>query len=112
MKVGFIALDLVTQEADWLRNILADIPLWGRSVPSVSDHCDSQAAIGVVSNCVYNGKKRHIRVKHESVRQFTMNDVIVLEFVRTERNLADPFTKKLRRKLVLEFSGEMGLKPV
>lgn len=68
MEVEFIALDLPTHEVDWLRNLPADIPLWGRPTPSVSVHHDSQAAIGVANNSVYNGKKRHIRVRHEFVR--------------------------------------------
>ena len=41
----FIALELASQEAEWLRNLLADMPLWGRQASQVSLHCDSQAAI-------------------------------------------------------------------
>jgi hypothetical protein len=82
-----------------------------RSIP-ISLHGDSQAAIGVAINNVYNGKRRHIRVRHSSVRELLKNGVISLEFVRSERNLADPLTKGLTRKLVLESSREMGLKPM
>ncbi|XP_021747865.1 uncharacterized protein LOC110713724 [Chenopodium quinoa] len=104
MEAEFIVLDLATQEADWLRNLLIDIPLWGKPSPPVSMHCDSQAAICVAKNSVYNGKKRHIRVSHESVSQFIVNGVISLDYVRTEKNLADPFTKGLSRRLVVELS--------
>ncbi|CAM8998355.1 unnamed protein product [Rhodiola kirilowii] len=110
MESEFIALDLATQEADWLRNVLADVPLWGKPAPSVPIHCDSQAAIAVAKNSVYNGKKRHIRIRHESVRQFIVNGVVSLEYVRTENNLADPFTKGLDRRKVLESSRGMGLR--
>jgi len=112
MESEFISLDLAGQEAEWLRNLLVDVPLWGkRSIP-ISLHCDSQAVIGIAMNNVYNGKRRHIRVRHSSVREFLKNGVISLEFVRSERNLADPVTKGLTRKLVLESSREMGLKPL
>ena len=110
MESEFIALDLATQEADWLRNLLANIPLWGKPTPSVPIHCDSQAAIAVTKYSVYNGKKRHIRVRHESVRQFIVNGVFSLEYVRTEKNLADPFTKGLDRRKVLDSSRGMGLR--
>lgn len=80
---------MATQEADWLRNLLADIPLWGKPTPPVWVHCDSQAAISVAKNSVYNGKKRHIRIRHESVRQFFVNGVVSLDYVRAEKNLAD-----------------------
>ena len=44
MEVEFIALEKASSEAEWLRNILADILLWTRP-PFVSMRCDSQAAI-------------------------------------------------------------------
>lgn len=112
MESEFIALDLAGQEAEWLRNLLADIPLWGRPAPSVSLHCDSQAAICVAKNSAYNGKKRHIHVRHESVRSLIESGVITMEYVRSERNIADPLTKGLNRRLVLDTSRGMGLKPV
>ena len=100
MESEFIALDLAGQEAEWLRSLLADLPLWGRKAPSISLHCDSQSAISVANNNAYNGKKRHIRIRHESVRDLITNGVICLDFVRSEKNLADPLTKGLNRKLV------------
>ncbi|XP_074289293.1 secreted RxLR effector protein 161-like [Silene latifolia] len=33
MESEFIALELAGQEADWLRNLLADVPLWGTVAP-------------------------------------------------------------------------------
>ncbi|XP_074314461.1 secreted RxLR effector protein 161-like [Silene latifolia] len=63
MEYEFIALALAGQEAEWLTNLLADIPLWGRPAPSILMHSDSQAAIGVVGNQAHNGKRRHIRLR-------------------------------------------------
>ena len=64
----FITLELAGQEAEWLRNLLADMPLWGRQASQVSLHCDSQAAIGIAKNSVYNGKRRHICIRHSAVK--------------------------------------------
>ena len=111
MESEFIALELAGQEAEWLKNLLGDIPLWGSSVP-ISLHCDSQAAIGIAKNYVYNGKRRHIRIRHGAVKQLLRNGVISLEFVRSKRNLADPLTKGLTRRVIQESSKGMGLKPM
>ena len=111
MESEFIALELAGQEAEWLRGLMADIPLWGRPTPPISLHCDSQAAIGVANSSAYNGKRRHIRMRHSVVRHLIKNDVISLEYVKSEKNLADPFTKGLPRKVVLDTSRGMGLKP-
>ncbi|XP_070049708.1 uncharacterized mitochondrial protein AtMg00810-like [Nicotiana tomentosiformis] len=54
MEFEFIALELAEQEAEWLRNLLADVPLWGRQASPVSLHCDTHAAIGVAKNSMYN----------------------------------------------------------
>ncbi|KAA0045144.1 Retrovirus-related Pol polyprotein from transposon TNT 1-94 [Cucumis melo var. makuwa] len=82
----------------------------GTSVP-VSIQCDLQAAICTAKNSVYNGKSRHIRLRHAVVKQLLKEGTISLEFVRSEKNLADPLTKELTRKMVLDSSVNMGLKP-
>ncbi|KAL0357904.1 UNVERIFIED_CONTAM: Retrovirus-related Pol polyprotein from transposon TNT 1-94 [Sesamum calycinum] len=89
MESEFIALELAGQEAEWLRNLVGDIPLWG-SIAPVSLHCDSQAAIGIVKNYAYNGKRRHIRLRHSAVKELLKNGIISLDYVRSKRNLADP----------------------
>ena len=60
MESEFIVLELAGQEAEWLRNLLADMPLWGRQASPVSLHCDSQAVLGIDKNRVYNNNKKHI----------------------------------------------------
>ncbi|KAA0036921.1 ty1-copia retrotransposon protein [Cucumis melo var. makuwa] len=110
MESEFIALELAGQEAEWIKNLLGDVSLWGTSVP-VSIQCDSQATICTAKNSVYNGKSRHIRLRHAVVKQLLKEGTISLEFVRSEKNLADPLTKGLTRKMVLDSSVNMGLKP-
>ncbi|RVW14337.1 Retrovirus-related Pol polyprotein from transposon TNT 1-94 [Vitis vinifera] len=45
MEAEFIALEKASSEAEWLRNLLADIHLWTKPTLSVSMRCDSQAAM-------------------------------------------------------------------
>jgi len=63
-------------------------------------------------NNVYNGKRRNIHIRHNLVKELLKNGVISLEFVRSERNLVNPLTKGLTRKLVLVTSREIGFKPL
>ena len=55
MEFEFIALELAGQEAKWRKSLLINIPLWGKQSTLISLHCDSQAAIRVMHNSVYNG---------------------------------------------------------
>ncbi|KAL0382991.1 UNVERIFIED_CONTAM: hypothetical protein Scaly_0586400 [Sesamum calycinum] len=111
MKFEFIALELAGHEAEWLRDMVGDIPFSGSSIP-VSLHCDSQAAIEIAKNYAYNGKRRHICIRHGAVQELLKNGIISLDHVRSKRNLADPLTKGLIRRIILETSRAMGLKPL
>jgi len=112
MESEFLSLELVGQEAEWLKDLLADVSLWEKQATPISSHCDSKAAIGVAHNSVYNGKRRHIRIRHSAVKQLLKHGVIYLQYVRSEKNLADPLTKGLTRRWVLEMSRGMRLKPM
>ena len=80
MEAEFIALENASFKAEWLRNLLANIPLWTRPAPSVSMHCDSQATIAKAKSKIFNGNNRHIRLRHNIVPQLLETRVISLEF--------------------------------
>ena len=80
--------------------------------PLVSMHCDCQAAISIAKNKAFNRKNRRIRLRHEVVKQMLKDGIISIYYVKSEVNLAYHLTKPLRRKLILETSSEMRLKPI
>ncbi|KAL0385811.1 UNVERIFIED_CONTAM: hypothetical protein Sradi_2975400 [Sesamum radiatum] len=82
------------------------------SIVPVSLHCDSQAAIAIANNYAYNGKKRHIRIRHGTVKELLKNGIISLDYVRFERNLTDSLTKGLTRRIIFESSRAMRFKPL
>ena len=111
MESEFVALAAASKEAEWLRNLLLDIELWPQPMPAISLHCDSQATMFKALNKIYNGKSRHISLRHEFVRQLISEGIITIVYVRSCKNLADPFTKALSRDLIRSTSAGMGLKP-
>ena len=76
MESEFIALDIYGEEAEWLRHFLEDIPFWPKLMHPICIHCDSQSAIGRVQSNMYNGKSRHIRRRHNTIRQLFSIEVI------------------------------------
>ncbi|GKD75533.1 hypothetical protein Tco_1333815 [Tanacetum coccineum] len=42
---------------------------------------------------MYNGKSRHLGVRHSMVRELITNRVISIDFMRSQQNLADHLTK-------------------
>jgi len=111
MESEFIALDTTAAEAEWLHNFLEDIPMWGKPVPAIRVHCDRQSAIGRAQSTLYNGKSRHIRRRHKTIRQLISTGVITIDYINLADNLAEPFTKGLNRDQVARSSRGMGLKP-
>ena len=61
---------------------------------------------------MYNGKSRHIRHKHNIIRQLLSIGVISLDYVKYKDNIVDPLTKRLNRELVDKSSRGMRLKPI
>ena len=112
MESEMIALATASEEAGWLRGLLAEIPLGEKPIPAVLIHCDSTAAIAKIQNRYYNGKRRQIRRKHSTVREFLSTGSVRVDHVRTDENLADPLTKGLPREKVLKTSKGMGLLPL
>lgn len=112
MESEFIALDSATKEAEWLRELLHEIPLWPKPIAPISIRCDNEATLARAYSQVYNGKSRHIGLRHSCVRQLITNGVITIDYVRSSQNLADPLTKALPRDVVNKTSRGMGLKPM
>lgn len=86
--------------------------LWPQPMPAISLHCDSEATMSRAYNKVYNGKSRHISLRHEYVQELILDGVISIVYVRSSKNLADPLTKGLNRDTIRTTTIEMGLKPI
>ena len=61
---------------------------------------------------MYNDKSRHIRCRHNTIRQLLSTGVIFLDYVRSKDNIADPLTKGLNKELAEKSSRGMRLKPI
>ncbi|GJY71499.1 hypothetical protein Tco_0475202 [Tanacetum coccineum] len=110
MESEFVALAVAGKEAEWLRNLILEISLWSKPIAPISIRCDSAATLANAYSQMYNGKSRHLGVRHNMIRELIMNKVVSIEFVRSQQNLADHLTKGLARDLVLKSDEMMGLK--
>ena len=75
-------------------------------------HCDGQVVMSKVARKNFNEKRRHLRVRHKSIRNLISHGVISLDFVRSENNITDPLTKGLTRQQVLKSSMGMRLESI
>ncbi|GJT60801.1 zinc finger, CCHC-type containing protein [Tanacetum coccineum] len=108
MESEFVALAAAGKEAEWLRNLILEIPLWPKPITPIYIRCDSAATLTKAYSQMYNEKSRRLGVKHNMICELITNGVVSIEFVRSQKNLADHLTKGLARDLVLKSAEGMG----
>ncbi|GKD62003.1 zinc finger, CCHC-type containing protein [Tanacetum coccineum] len=108
MEYEFVALAAASREAEWLRNLILETPLWSKPIAPISIRCDSAATLAKAYSQMYNRKSRHLGFRHIMIRELIINGVVSIEFVRSQQNLIDHLTKGLDRDLVLKSAEGMG----
>ena len=94
MEVELTALDTATVEAEWLRELLIDLPVAEKPIPAISMNCDNQTVIIKVNSSKDNMKStRHVKRRLKSIRTLRNPGVIALDYVHTSKNLAGQLTK-------------------
>ena len=112
MEAELTALDTATVEAEWLRQLLMDLPVVEKPIPAILMNCDNQTVIIKVNSSKDNMKSsRHVKRRLKSVRKMRNSGVIVLDYMQISKNLAHPFIKGLSRNVIDSASREMGLRP-
>ncbi|GKD37628.1 zinc finger, CCHC-type containing protein, partial [Tanacetum coccineum] len=72
MESEFVALAAAGKEAEWLRNLMHEIPIWPKPIAPISIGCDSVLMMAKAYSQVYNGKSRHLGVRHSMIRKLIM----------------------------------------
>ena len=112
MEAELTALDTAGAEAEWLRELLMDLPVVENHIPSISMNCDNQTVITKVNSSKDNMKSTmHVKRRLKSVRKLRNSGVIEVDYVHTSKNLGDQFAKGLSRNVIDSASSEMGLRP-
>ncbi|GJT86988.1 hypothetical protein Tco_1068705 [Tanacetum coccineum] len=109
MESEFLALAAAGKKAEWLKNLLLKISLWIKPITPIPIRCDSTATLAKAYSQMYNGKSRHLGVRHSMIRELVTNRVVSIEFVRSRQNLAGHLTKGLARDLVIKSAEGMRL---
>jgi len=112
MEAKITALDTATVEVEWLRELLMNLLVVEKPIPTIFMYCDNQTVIIKVNSSKDNMKStRHVKRRLKSVQKLRNSRVIALDYVHISKNLADQFTKGLSRNVIDGASREMGLRP-
>jgi hypothetical protein len=112
MEAELTTLDTALVEDEWLCELLMDLRVVEKHVPSISMNCDNQTVIIKINSSKDNMKStRHIKRRLKSVKKLRNSGVIALDYIHTSKNPADQFTKGLSCSVIDNASSEMGLRP-
>jgi hypothetical protein len=112
MEAELTALDTAIVDADWLHELLMDLSIVEKPLLVILMNYDNQTVIVKVDNLKNNMKSsRHIKRRLKFIRKMRNSGVITLDYIHTEKNLTDLFTKGLSRNMIDTISKEMSLRP-
>ncbi|GJY72934.1 zinc finger, CCHC-type containing protein [Tanacetum coccineum] len=68
MESEFVALAAAGKEAEWLKNLLLEIPMWVKPMTPIYIYYDSATTLVKAYSQMYNGKSKHLGVRHSMIR--------------------------------------------
>ena len=93
-EAEYMAICEVTKEIMWMKMILEELQLTVSS-PSII-YVDNQSAIKISENDIAHDRTKHIDIKHYFVKDAIEKRIIKLQWISTDQQLADIFTKPLQ----------------
>jgi hypothetical protein len=113
MEAELTVLDTASAEAEWLRELLSDLPVVEKPISAILMNCDNQTVIAKVNSANDNVKSTgHVKRRLKFVRKLRNSRVITVAYIQINKNLADPFTKGLSRNVIEIASREMCVRPM
>jgi hypothetical protein len=113
IEAELTTLDTATVEAEWLCELLMDLPVVEKPILAILMNCDNQTVIVKVNGSKDNMKSsRYVKRRLKSVKKLRNSRVIALDYVHTSKNLTDQFTKGLSDNVIDDVSMELGLRPI
>ena len=105
-EAEYVAAGSCCAQVLWIRQQLKDFGIEANCVPI---KCDNTSAINISKNPVQHSRTKHIEVRHHFLRDHMQKGDIQLEFVGTDQQLADIFTKPLSEDRFVSIRRELGM---
>ena len=91
-EAEYIAAGSCCAQALWMKQTLRD---YGINLEQIPIKCDNTSAINLSKNPIQHSRTKHIEIRHHFLRDHVQKGDIALEFISTEKQLVDIFTKPL-----------------
>ena len=91
-KAEYIAAGSCCTQLLWMKKLLHD---YGIPQDTMCVFCDNTSVINLSKNPVQHSKSKHIEIRYHFIWDLVEDKVVCLEFIHTDNQKADIFTKPL-----------------
>jgi hypothetical protein len=98
---------LAAKELMWLRAFIGELTT-PFAEPTVL-HCDNQGAIALSKDNKFHTRTKHINIRYHYICEAVENKNILMQYIPTDDNIADIFTKALPKPKLIKFVKLLGL---
>ena len=105
-EAEYVAAGSCCAQVLWIKQQLEDYGVVQTKIPI---KCDNTSAINLSKNPVQHSRTKHIEIRHHFLRDHVQKGDIELEFVCTDNQLADVFTKPLSEDRFVMIRNKLGL---
>lgn len=106
-EAEFMAACAATKEAIWLRQLLQEISEYKQQCVIIN--IDNQSAINVIKNSEFHKRCKHIDIRYNFIKEKYHENVISLNYVNTNYQYADIFTKALSKDKFISMRCNIGM---
>ena len=93
-EVEYIAARSCCSQLLWMKKLLSD---YGISQDTMVVYGDNSSAIDISKNPIQHSKTKHIEIRYHFIRDLVKRKIVTLEYIPTERQNANIFSKPLDR---------------
>ena len=89
-----------------MKQTIQDYGIYLNKIPIMSDNI---SATNLSNNLIHHSRTKHIDIRHHFLRDHVQKENISLNFISTEKQLADIFSKPLREEQFSKIRHELGM---
>ncbi|BBG96882.1 hypothetical protein Prudu_005830, partial [Prunus dulcis] len=93
-EAEYRALANTAADLSWIRQVLLDLKMFLPNAPTM--YCDNLSALALSSNPVYHSRIKHLDIDFHFVREKVQRKDLIVQYIPTEEQIADVFTKDRR----------------
>ena len=94
-EAEYMSMTAAVQEGKYLMSLLIEVLNFNQNQFALL--CDNQGAIALAKNPVKHNRSKHIDIRYHFIRDEVATEKVVIQYVPTEDNVADVFTKPMSK---------------